>query len=92
LVVVAKRSVVKAGSHAAILESGVRIRTDMGLSDLASRIALCQNEPVGKPGLTLVSDGNPLRRLLLRSKWNSVFMAISPLDGFARHIPKGKLL
>jgi len=90
--VVTKRSVVKADSHAAILETGVQIRTDMDLSVLASRIALCQNEPLGKPRLTLVSDGNPLRRLLLRSKWNSVFMAISPVDGLARHIPKGKLL
>jgi hypothetical protein len=89
---VAERSVVMAHFHAAVLEICIQIRTDTGLSDLASRIAPCQSEPHGKPRLTLVSDGNPLRRLLLRSNKNSAFMAVSPLDGFARHIPKGKLL
>jgi hypothetical protein len=90
--VVAERSVVKTRSHAAILEICVPIRTDTGLSVLTFRIAPCQNEPLGKPRLTLVSEGNPLRRLLLRSKLNSVLMAVSPVDGFARHIPKVKLL
>ena len=68
LVVVAERSVVKARSHAAILEICVQIRTDTDLFFLASRIAPCQNEPLGKPRLTLDSEGNPLRRLLLFSK------------------------
>lgn len=65
-------------SHAAVLEICAQIRTDTGPSVLASRIAPCQSEPVGKPRLTLVSDGNPLRRLLLVSKKNSLFMAVSP--------------
>jgi hypothetical protein len=78
--------------HAAVLEICVLIRTDTGLSVLASRTVPYRNGPLGKPRLTLVSDGNPLRRLLLCSNKNSVFTAVSPLDGFARHIPKEKLL
>jgi hypothetical protein len=39
-----------------------RTRTDTDLCDLASRIPPCQNEPLGKPRLTLVSDVNPLPR------------------------------
>ena len=50
----------------------------MGLSVPAFQRVPCQSEPLGKPRLTLVSDGNPLRRLLLRSKKNSVPMAVSP--------------
>jgi len=50
----------------------------MGLSVPTSRIVPCQSEPLGKPRLTLVSDGNPSRRLLLRSKKNSGSMAVSP--------------
>jgi len=87
---VAERSVVMACSHTAILEICVQIRTDTGLSVLAFRTVPCHCEPLEKPRLTLVSDGNPLRRLLLRSKNDSVFTAVSPLDGFARHIPKAE--
>src|ERR1700741_1429244 len=75
---VADRTVVLACAHAAILEICAQTCTDMGLFVLASRIVPCQSEPLGKPRLTLVSDGNPLRRLLLRSKKNSVFTAVSP--------------
>jgi hypothetical protein len=75
---VADRSVVVACSHTAILEICVQIRTGTGLSVLAFRTVLCQREPLGKPRLTLVSDGNPLRRLLLRSQNISVFTAVSP--------------
>src|SRR5215472_16405858 len=50
----------------------------MGLSVPASLRVPCQSEPVGKPRLTLVSDGNPFRRLLLCSTKNSASMAVSP--------------
>src|SRR5450631_1491924 len=90
LVVVAERPVVKACSHATILEICAQIRTDTGLAFLASRIAPCQNEPLGKPRLTLVSDGNPLRRLLLRSKLNSVSTAVSPFGWICPSHPEGE--
>src|SRR5215468_5691890 len=61
LVVVTERSVVYTRPHAAILEICVRNRTGKGLSAQASRLAPCHSEPLGKPRLTLVSDGNPLR-------------------------------
>jgi hypothetical protein len=48
----------------------------MDLSVPTSRIVPCQNELCGKPRLTLVSDGNPLRRLLLRTEKNSRSMAV----------------
>ena len=68
LIVVAERSVVKAQLHAAIFEICVQIRTDTGLCVLVSQPVPCQNELLGKPRLTRVSEGYPLRRLLLRSK------------------------
>lgn len=92
LVMVACCSVVTAGSHTALLEIYDRNRTDTGHSVPASPIALCRSEPLGKPRLTFVSDGNPFRRLLLGSKKNSLLMAVSPLDGFARHIPRWNCL
>ena len=73
---VTERSVVVAGSHAAILEICVPSRTDMDLSVPTSRIVPCQSEPRGKPRLTFVSDGKPRRRLLLCSKKNSRSMAV----------------
>ena len=87
---VADRAVVLACVHAAILEICAQTRTDMGLSVLASRIVPCQSEPLGKPRLTLVSDGNPLRRLLLRSKKNSVFTALSPFGWICPSHPEGE--
>jgi len=87
---VADRTVVLACAHAAILEICAQTRTDMGLSVLASRIVPCQSEPLGKPRLTLVSDGNPLRRLLLRSKKNSVFTAASPFGWICPSHPEGE--
>jgi hypothetical protein len=92
LVVVAERSVVMARSHTAVLEICAQNRTDMDLCVLAFRIAPYRSARFGKPRLTFVSEGNPLRRLLLRSKKNSAFMEVSPLDGFARHISRMKLL
>jgi len=65
---VAKRSVVKPRLHAALLEIYGPNRMGMGRSARAFQIAPCHNELLGKPRLTIVSDGNPLRRLLLRSK------------------------
>ena len=60
---------------------------------LASGVAPGQSEPPGNPRLTLVSDGNPLRRLLLRSKNNiGVDGRVRFWMDFARHIPRGKLL
>jgi hypothetical protein len=88
---VAERSVVMTRSHAAVLEICAQIRTDTGLSVLASRIAPCQSEPLGKPRLTPVSDGNPLRRLLLRSNKNSVFMAVSPFGWICPSHPEEEL-
>ena len=87
---VADRTVVLACAHAAILEICAQTRTDMGLFVLASRIVPCQSEPLGKPRLTLVSDGNPLRRLLLRSKKNSVFTAVSPFGWICPSHPEGE--
>jgi hypothetical protein len=78
LVVVTERSVVEACSHATVLEIAAQTRTDTDLCVLAFRVTPCQSEPLAKPRLTLVWDGNPLRRLLLRSKKNSVFTAVSP--------------
>src|SRR5512132_561904 len=88
---VAERSVVLACSHAAILEICVQNHTDTGLSVLASRLALFHSELLGKPRLTLVSDGKPLRRLLLRSKKNSVFTAVSPYGWICPSHPEGEL-
>jgi hypothetical protein len=81
-----------ARSHTAVLEICDQKRTDKDLCVPASRIAPYRGARFGKPRLIFVSEGNPLRRLLLRSKKNSAFMAVSPLDGFARHIPRMKLL
>ena len=88
---VAERSVVLACPHAAILEICVQIHMDTDLSVLASRLALFHSEPLGKPRLTLVSDGNPLRRLLLRSKKNSVFTAVFPYGWICPSHPEGEL-
>ena len=78
LVVVTQRPVVAARPHAAILEICVPSRTDMDLSVLTSQAIPCQRAPRGKPRVTFVSDGNPLRRLLLRSKRNSSLIAVLP--------------
>jgi hypothetical protein len=77
-------------SHTAVLEICVQTRTDTDLCVLASRITPCQSEPLGKPRLTLVSDGNPLRRLLLRSKKNSLLMAVSPFGWICPSHPEGE--
>jgi hypothetical protein len=45
------------------------------------RQLLYRRAPRGNPRLTFVSDGNPLRRLLLGSNQNSLFMAFSFQNG-----------
>lgn len=68
LVMVSRRAIVTARPHAALLETYVRIRKGKDRSCPASRGALSRHARRGKPRLTLVSDGNPLRRLLLGSR------------------------
>jgi molybdopterin synthase sulfur carrier subunit len=54
-----------------------------------SRRALSRYGRLGNPRFTLVSEGNPLRRLLLGSKKNSLVTAVSPFRWIARHIGRG---
>src|SRR5712691_3756354 len=68
---VSRRAVVTAGPHTALLETYVRSRKGKDRSCPVSRRALSRHARRGKPRLTLVSDGNPLRRLLLGS-WKKV--------------------
>lgn len=67
LIVITVGSVVPAVCQAAVLENGGLIHTDKDHFGLASQKAPYLREPLGKPRLTLVSDGKPLRRLLLGS-------------------------
>lgn len=66
-VVVSLHAVVRQTPHAALLETYVRSRKGKGHSGPAFQTALCRHARRGKPLLTLVSDGKPLRRLLLGS-------------------------
>lgn len=92
LVMVTSCAVVLSRLHATLLETYGRSRTDRDHSYRASRRVLSRNGSRGKPRLTLVSDGNPFRRLLLGSKKNSLFTAVSPFKWIARHTRKGKPL
>jgi hypothetical protein len=60
-------AVVKPGPQAALPETCGPSRMGKGHFCRASRTALCPHARRGNPRLTLVSDGNPLRRLLLGS-------------------------
>ncbi len=71
LVMVSRRAVVTACPHTALLETGDRSRKGKDRSCPVSRRALYRHARRGKPRLTSVSDGNPLRRLLLGS-WKKV--------------------
>src|SRR5450759_1285812 len=83
------RTVVMPRRHAALLETCGRSRMDRGHSYPISRRALFHHGRRGNPRFTLVSDGNPLRRLLLGSKKNSLFTAVSPSRWIARHTRRG---
>ena len=54
---------------------------DKDRSCQVSRTVLCRYRLRGKPRLSFVSDGNPLRRLLLGSNQNSLFMAVLLSNG-----------
>src|SRR5271166_6034897 len=75
--------------HTALLEICDRSHTDRDRSCPVSRRALSRYGRGGNPRFTLVSDGNPLRRLLLGSKKNSLSTAVSPFRWIARHIRRG---
>jgi hypothetical protein len=75
--------------HAALLEIYGRIRMDKDHSGPVSRKVLYRRQQRGKPRLTLVSEGNPFRRLLLGSNQNSLFMAVSPSQMDCPSHPKG---
>jgi hypothetical protein len=60
-------AIVKPGPQAALPETCGPSRMGKGHFCRASRTALCPHARRGNPRLTLVSDGNPLRRLLLGS-------------------------
>ena len=64
-VVVTFCAVVTSGLHAALLETCGWTRTDRDRSCPASQRAPYRHGPCGNPRLTFVSEGNPLRRLLL---------------------------
>ena len=64
---VSRHAVELTGPHAAFLETYVLSRKGKDHSGPVSQAALFRRAPRGKPRLTLVSDGNPLRRLLLGS-------------------------
>jgi hypothetical protein len=80
--------VVVAALHATLLENGGQNRTDTDRSGRVFQEAPCRYRSRGKPRFTFVSDGNPLRRLLLGSNRNSVYIAVSPFKWIARHIRK----
>jgi hypothetical protein len=66
LEVLAVRAVIVAGAEATILEICALSRKDRDRFFQAFRSALYRHHgPYGKPRFTLVSDGNPRRRLLL---------------------------
>ncbi len=66
-VMVTNGAVVQPGPHAALLETCGRNRMGKGHSCRASRTVPCPHARRGNPRLTLDSDWNPLRRLLLGS-------------------------
>jgi len=90
LVMVTSGAVILSRLHTTLPETYGRSRTDRDHSYQVSRRVLSRNGSRGNPRLTLVSDGNPFRRLLLGSKKNSLFTAVSPFKWIARHIRKGK--
>jgi len=90
LVMVTSGAVILSRLHTTLPETYGRSRTDRDHSCQVSRRVLSRNGSRGNPRLTLVSDGNPFRRLLLGSKKNSLFTAVSPFKWIARHIRKGK--
>jgi hypothetical protein len=67
-VVVALHSVMPAGLHAALPETGVRSCRDMDHCDRASRGAPCRRARRDRRVRHVSRWGNPLRRLLVRSK------------------------
>ena len=67
MVMVTPGTVEKPGLQAALFKSCGPSRTGRGHFCRASRRALCPHGQRGNPRLTLVSEGNPLRRLLVGS-------------------------
>jgi len=89
LVVFTLYAVVASGRHAALLEICGRSRMGKDHSCPVSRRALSRYEPRGNPCFTLVSDANPLRRLLLGSKKNSFSTEVSPFRWIGPSHQKG---
>ena len=81
LIMFTSRTVVISSLHAALLETYDQSRMDRDRSCRASVSFLYLHVQSGKPRLTFVSEGNPLRRLLLGSNNVSIFTVVSPLDG-----------
>ena len=88
VVVVSSRAVKVAATHTAFLEICVPSHRGTDHCCPTSLRVPYRREPRGKPRFTLVSDGKPLRPLLVLSKSDSFFMALLLPDGFARHITK----
>jgi hypothetical protein len=72
-VVVAQRAIISATPHATFLEICVLIRRGRDRFFRAFQSVLCRRELLGKPRLTLVSEGYPRRRLLMK-KLLSIFL------------------
>jgi len=86
VVVVSPRAVVAAATHTALLEICVPNHKGRDHFGPASQRALYPRVQRGNPRFTFVSEGKPLRRLLVFSYRNSSFTAFLLPDGFARHI------
>jgi hypothetical protein len=80
-IVVSLRPVVPPGFHTAFFEISGQSRKDMDHSVPAFPSAPYYRAQRGKPHFTLLSDGKPLRRLLVGSYENSSFTAALLVDG-----------
>jgi hypothetical protein len=90
VVMVSLRSVIPTGLHAAFLEIYFRNRMGTDRSGPTSQRAPYRSVQRGNPRFTLVSDGKPLRRLLVISKRNSFSTCVLLPGGFARHSTEGE--
>jgi hypothetical protein len=79
-VVVARRSVVPTGLHAALLETGALNRMGTDRSAPASRSIPCSHELFARHASLVTRSGNPRRRLLMASKGVEGF-EFSPMLG-----------
>jgi hypothetical protein len=86
VVVVSPRAVVAAATQTAILEICVPNHKGRDHFGPTSQRALYPRVQRGNPRFTFVSEGKPLRRLLVVSYRNSSFTAFLLPDGFARDI------